>query len=108
MEEVVRGAGEVNLTRSGDTAFDRLRGRGGVSGRAFSVVGIKSCDAWYEGAWKSILPKAQSAQAMRDTSEGNGWDDCDLDTFYPVSRRCSRRVRLEIVEDQVQVVQDAR
>lgn len=54
MEEVVRGAGEVNLTRSGDAAFDMFAGAAdsereverslGVSGRAGSVDGIKSCD----------------------------------------------------------------
>lgn len=61
MEEVVRGAGDVNLTRSGDAAFDMLTGAVGVSGRTASVVGIKSCGGWYNGAWESILPEAQLA-----------------------------------------------
>jgi hypothetical protein len=55
MEEVVRGAGDVNLTRSGEASFDMLTGAAdsesdaernwGVSGPATSVVGIStSCD----------------------------------------------------------------
>jgi hypothetical protein len=50
MEEVVRGAGDVNLTRSGEASFDMLAGAAdsesdaermrGVSGPATSVVGI--------------------------------------------------------------------
>lgn len=54
MEDVVRGAGDVNL---GDATFDMLTGAAdserdgernlGVSGRATSVVGInESCDVW--------------------------------------------------------------
>jgi hypothetical protein len=53
MEEVVRGAGEANLW-SGDASFDMARAAdsagdgeqslGGVSGCAFSVVGIN--ESW--------------------------------------------------------------
>jgi hypothetical protein len=83
MEEVVRGAGEVNFTRSGDASFDMLRAAVdsegdaerslGVSGRVDSVVGInESCDAGYSGAWESMLAKAQLAWAMQDTSGVQG------------------------------------
>lgn len=59
MEEVVRGVGETNFLCSGEAEFfDRLTGIGGVSGRAVSVVGTKSCDARFEAVWESILPKA--------------------------------------------------
>lgn len=72
MEEVVRGAGEMNLTWSGDASFDMLRaaadsaGDGerslGVSGGAYSVVGTnESCEGWYCGAWDSMLSEARSA-----------------------------------------------
>jgi len=72
MEEVVRGAGEMNLTRSGDASFDMVRAAAdsagdrerslGVSGCAYSVVGInESCDGWYCGVWDSMLPEARSA-----------------------------------------------
>lgn len=78
MEEVVRGAGDMNLTRSGEASFDMLTGAAdserhgerflGVSGPATSVVGINtSCDGWCRGAWLSILPEAQTIQAMGDT-----------------------------------------
>lgn len=75
MEEVVRGAGEVNLW-SGDASFDIAsaadsagdgeQSLGGVSGCAFSVVGIS--ESWYCVPWDSILPQAQLAQAVRHTS----------------------------------------
>jgi hypothetical protein len=61
MDEVVGGAGEVNLYRSGDLACDMLRGPGdadlepeyilGVAGRESSVVGSReSWDNWEKGA----------------------------------------------------------
>lgn len=57
MDEVVGGAGEVNLTRSGEAALIRVDGPGdadaeaerslGVVGRDSSVVGIsESCESW--------------------------------------------------------------
>lgn len=66
MEEVARGAGDVNLTRSGDASFDMMTAasdserKSGVSGRATSVVGIRVSGAGgYKDAWESILPEAQ-------------------------------------------------
>jgi len=62
MEEVIRGAGDVNFKRSGDAGFDMVRGApdsageadrslGGVSDGACSVVGInESWASWYCGA----------------------------------------------------------
>lgn len=78
MEDVVRGAGDVNLKRSGEPSFDMLAGAAGsesdaernlgVSGPATSVVGIStSCDGWCSALWLSILPEAQAVQAMGDT-----------------------------------------
>lgn len=89
MEEVVRGAGDVNFPRSGEAGFDMLAkpaDADGVSGRASSVVGIRSCDAGMKEAWESILPEAQLAQAMRDTSRvqaGAGRDDWGADGRAP-------------------------
>jgi hypothetical protein len=83
MEEVVRGAGDVNFTRSGEASFDMSPGAAdserdiertlGVSGPANSVVGTsESCDGWCRGVRLSILPKAQAVQAVGDTSGVRG------------------------------------
>jgi hypothetical protein len=56
MDEVVGGAGDVNLTRSGEASFDMLPAAAdserdaarnvGVSGWTVSVEGTSSCDGW--------------------------------------------------------------
>lgn len=63
MEEVVGGAGDVNLG-SGESAFDMLAKSGepernlGVVGRDTSVDGRReSWEACDSGAWESILPR---------------------------------------------------
>lgn len=78
MEEVVGGAGEVNLTLFGDTAFGVCSGDSeseserisGVAGPESSVEGTREsweiCD---KDGCKSILPKRIQAQAATDASE---------------------------------------
>ena len=71
IEEVVGGAGEVNLTRSGETTLTMPDDGGGepegeteesilgVAGREYSVDGMReNCESWDRGAWESILPSA--------------------------------------------------
>jgi hypothetical protein len=65
MEEVVGGAGDVNLALSGETAFDissdsdcSAEGSLGVAGRDSSVEGMsESWDSWDKDACESILPR---------------------------------------------------
>lgn len=75
MEEVVGGAGEVNLARSGETALDMFAAVGepernlGVVGRDSSVEGMsESWEACDGGAWKSILPRSWWSKPS-DTSD---------------------------------------
>jgi hypothetical protein len=96
MDEVVRGAGDVNLTRSGD-GFDMSRGAAdserdaersvGVSGRATSVDGMKgSCDGWYSGAWLSMLRAQTVSPSDARHVRFAGCSRCDCSAPCPVYR----------------------
>lgn len=67
MDEVVGGAGEVNLSRLGESSLVRCVGPGepdveaerslGVAGRESSVEGMS--ESWEKDAWESILPSCR-------------------------------------------------
>jgi hypothetical protein len=77
IDEVVGGAGEVNLAGSSEEAFwnsgepgiEGERSLGGVVGCGSSVDGMRT--SWENGACRSILPGQllQVVQAASDTSE---------------------------------------
>jgi hypothetical protein len=115
MEDVARGAGDVNLRRSGEAPFAMSRWATdserdadrplGVSGAASSVVGMsESCDGWCRGVWLSILPEAQTVQAMRNTLRVRGAGRA----ISVVQSQCARNARNAWKQDMKWVVQDAR
>lgn len=96
MLDVVRGAGDVNFTRSGEATFDMVAAAAdserdaernvGVSGRVTSVEGTSSCDGWWSDAWLSMLPgRKRCLQAMRDTSDVRGRQG-QCERAWPVCR----------------------